>query len=210
MLPCAVFGGTPENQAQAALCQTLHQSVQPALDGVMKNDALLETANRAFVSDTVDRGALHSVAESMTHNLSVVTQLLGQKLPQNMNPTTRAAEELMKSRLQAVASAQNDALNIIQGYMQAEDPAQARSQTPVEHQADPNQVAGGFNDDMALHDDFHNATDPAKPFVETRVGSPARLLQIARAQIGDLEDSAGLAIMSAVKVCNSPQPQTSL
>lgn len=175
----------------------------------MKNDGLLEAANRAFVSENVDRAALRSVSESLSHNLNIVTRLLGQKLPEDANPTTRAAQELMKSRLQAVASSQNDALNIIEGYMQADDTARARGQTPVEHQADPNQVAGGFNDDMALHDDFRNAIDPANPLVETRVGSPSRLLQIARTQIGDLEDSAGIAIMSAVKVCNSTQPQIS-
>lgn len=204
MVPCAAFGDAPASQAQTPLCQTLHQSVQPALDGVMKNDGLLEAANRAFVSDSVDRGALRSASESLSHNLLIVRKLLAQKLPADTNPATRGAEELMMSRLEAVVAAQNDALNIIQGYMQAEDTARARSQTAGEHPSDPNQVGGGFNDDMALHDDFRNVTDPAKPFVETRVGSPSRLLQIARAQIGDLEDNAGVAIMGAVKVCNSP------
>lgn len=207
MVPCAAFGDAPASKAQVPLCQTLHQSVQPALDGVMKNDGLLEAANRAFVSENVDRGTLRSVSESLAHNLDIVRKLLAQKLPADTNATTRAAEELMTSRLQSVASAQNDALNIIQGYMQAEDTARARSQSSAEHPSDPNQVSGGFNDDIALHDDFHNVTDPAKPFVETRVGSPSRLLQIARAQIGDLEDNAGVAIMGAVKVCNSQEPQ---
>jgi hypothetical protein len=204
ILPCGAFGDAQPNHAPVALCQTLHESVQPALAGLMKNDGLLETANRAFASGTVDRGALMSVSGSLAQNLSAVRQLLSQKLPEERDPSSRTSADLMKSRLQAVATAQNDALNVIQGYMQAEEMAQTHSQTAVEHQADPNQVGGGFNDDIALHDDFHNVTDPAKPFAETRVGSPARLLQIARSQIGDLEDSAGVAIMSAVKVCNSP------
>src|SRR5690349_8247817 len=123
MVPCAAFGDASVNQAQAPLCQTLHQSVQPALDGVMKNDGLLEAANRAFVSESVDRGTLRSASESLAHNLVIVRKLLAQKLPADTNPTTLAAEQLMKSRLEAVVSAQNDALNIIQGYMQADDTA---------------------------------------------------------------------------------------
>lgn len=204
ILPCAAFGDAAPNHSPVALCQTLHESVQPALAALMKNDGLLETANRAFASGSVDRGALVSVSESLAQNLNAVRQLLSQKLREERDPSPGASAELMKSRLQAVATAQNDALNVIQGYMQAEETAQTHSQPAAEHQGNPNQVGGGFNDDIGLHDDFHNVTDPAKPFAETRVGSPARLLQIARSQIGDLEDSAGVAIMSAVKVCNSP------
>ncbi len=170
----------------------------------MKNDGLLETANRAFIGGDIERGSLRGVTQSLAHNLNIVAQLLGQKLPQDADPAMRASQETMKARLNAVASAQNDALNVIQGYLQAEETAHAQNESSSVHPTDPGQVGGGFNDDQTLHGDFRDMTDPAKPFVETRVGSPTRFLEIARSQIGDLEDSAGIAIMSAVKVCNSP------
>lgn len=202
--PCAAMGDAPVHSTSSPLCQTLHESIQPALAGLMKNDGLLETADRAFTAREIDRGSLRGVTQSLAHNLNLVTRLLGQKFPQDADPAMRASQEAMTARLDAVVSAQNDALNVIQGYLQAEETAQAQNESSAVHPVDPGQVGGGFNDDQSLHGDFRDMTDPAKPIVETRVGSPTRFLEIARSQIGELEDSAGIAIMSAVKVCNSP------
>jgi hypothetical protein len=193
VLPCAAMADSAAHPASTVLCQSLHQAVQPALTGLMKNDNLLERANRALIANESDRVTLRSLTESIAVNLNAVTQLLGQKFPQNDDPATVASEELMKSRLQAVASHQVNALNVIEGYIQAQDLAQANGESY-------------FSPDRNAPGDFRDKNDPAKATIETPVGSPATLLQIARTQIGALEDSAGIAIMAVVKVCNSPHP----
>jgi len=196
LFPCTAISASPAAASPATssvLCQTLHQAVQPALVGVMKNDNLLEQASRAFMSGGNDRVALSNVTEALVANLNLVARLLAQQFPQDANPVTSASEGLMKSRLQAVASAQSDALNVIEEYQQAEELSRPRE-------------GGVFTPDRGTPSDFHSATaskDPARPIVDTPVGSPGRYLQIARSQIGELEDSAGIAIMNAVKVCNS-------
>lgn len=183
--------GVSQAPASTGLCQTLHQTVQPALAGVMKNDNLIEEANRAFTAGVVETTTLRSITEALTHNLNSVSQLLGQKLPPDENPATLASEELMTSRLEAVVTAQNDALNLIEGYAQVEENAREQGDTQIDSA-------------RTTPSDFHNYKDAARPLIDTRVGSPSRMLEIERSQIGSLEDNAGIAIMSAVKVCNSP------
>lgn len=192
LLPCAAPADSAVHSPPTILCQTLHQAVQPALDGVLKNDTLLEQADREFVTNQNDRISLRKLTESIATNLNAVAHFLGQEFGKDNDPAASAAEELMKTRLRTVASTQNNALNVIEAYIQAQDLAQAGGESE-------------FSPDRNAPSDFRDRYDPAKPIDQTRVGSPARMLDIARSQIGGLEDSAGIAIMAAVKVCNSPR-----
>jgi hypothetical protein len=201
-LPRAAIGEPTPRAAPTVLCQTLHQAVQPALAEVMNDDTLLEAASRSFVSEENDRPVLREVAASLTHNLDTIAQLLGREFPQDANATAHASEQLMKLRLQAVASAQNDALNLIEGHMQIQDIARGPDES-VE-QPGANDAGGAFSEDQSMRGaDFHDTRDPAKPFVAAQSASPIALLQTMQARIGNLEDAAGIAIMSAVQICNS-------
>jgi hypothetical protein len=245
MLAAGLLGATPDPSASplktiievhsSVLCQTLHQAVQPALTGLIKNDNLLDVGNRAFAKMFEDQaaGATHSgeqdrlflrnVAGALTHNLNVVSDLLGHGFPQDADATTHAAEELMKVRLQAVASAQNDALNLIEGYLQTEDMGRARDEFPGGHQSGANEVEGPgpFGDQSGFLAEFHNANDPTTPYVDIAglngtmlhgvdgkqaQAAPVSLLQLTRTRIANLEEPAGTAIVAAVQVCSQPKP----
>lgn len=240
LLPCAAMGDTQPSPAPNAsplktiievrsslLCQTLHQAVQPTLAGIMKNDSLLDAANRAFAKMFADQAAgangstdrlfLRNVAGALSHNLSTISQILGHGFPQDENATTHAYEELIKARLQAVASAQNDALNLIEGYVTTEDMGRARDEFPGGHQSGANEVEGPSQDSQGFQAGFHNANDPATPYTDmaglqgTQHGvdgkspqsSPVALLGLTRTRISGLEEPAGSAVMIAVQVCNS-------
>lgn len=195
-LPCAASANVQPHPvtADAVLCRTLHSAVQPALTELMKNDTLLEAANRAFAKAGGDRIFLRNAANALTRSLNTISQLLGDGFPQDADAATQASEALMKSSLQAVASAQNDALNLIEGFLQTEDMGRAR-------------VEGV------------QSVDPRTPYIDfagvpgnmpyapagsrDRAGSPVELLQMTRTRISSLEEPAGTAIMSAAQVCNS-------
>ena len=219
------------------LCQTLHQAVQPTLTGLIKNDSVLEVSNRALVKMFEDEAAgskgaaesdrlfLRNAAGALAHNLKVISDLLGHGFPQDPDTSKHAFEELMKARLQAVASAQNDALNLIEGYMQTEDMGRARDEFPGGHQSGANEVEGGpAGDAQGFIAQFHNANDPTTPYIDiaglagdaapahtghSAPGSPAALLDLTRTRIGGLEEPAGNAILEAAQACSPPQPQPS-
>lgn len=220
------------------LCQTLRQGVQPTLVGLMKNDSLIESANRAVAkmfddqvtqasaSEQIDRLYLRNIAAALAHNLTIIGQLLGQRFPQDA--TSTSASEDMHVRLQTVASAQNDALNLIEGFMQTEDIGRAQGEFVGGHQSGANEVVSGSLHAAVLPDadmqgfraEFHNADDPTAPFIDKAgLGSgmyhaPPRIspsmrslpavIQITRTRISDLEGSASTSIVAAVKVCNTP------
>lgn len=222
------------------LCQTLREGVRPTLAGLIKNDSLIETANRAVAkmfddqakqatdAEQIDRLYLHNVAGALSHNLTTIAQILGHGFPQDTTPM-HASEEDIHSRLQTIASAQNDALNLIEGYLQTEDVGRAQGEFVGGHQSGANEVATGSlhaavmpNLDMqGFRAEFHNADDPTTPFIDKAglgggmyhpppripdqaVNLPA-LIHLTRTRISDLEVSASPSIIAAAKVCDSPQ-----
>ena len=208
----------------SALCQVLHEAVRPTLAGLMKNDSLLEAANRAIApSDETSGPLLRNVVVAVAHNLDTVSQLLGHQFPQDANPSMHASAVLIKARLQMVASAQNDALNLIEGYIQTADMGRARDEFPGGHQSGANEVEAPGVDSQGYNAEFHNADDPPTPPVDiagmqgnmphavakssVQAGNRAALLAQTRSRIGSLEDAAGVAIMTAAQLCSSPQPQ---
>jgi len=250
--PGVAFGDTPSSPAPAAtaaplktiievhttvLCQTLREGVQPTLTGLMKNDTLIEAANRAVAkmyddqakqsqAGQMDRLYLHDIAGALAHNLAIVAQLLGHRFPQDT--TSAHASDDIHTRLQAIASAQNDALNLIEGSLQTDDLGRAQDEFVGGHQSGANEVATGSlhaavvpNLDMqGFRAEFHNADDPTTPFIDKaglgsgmyhpppRTPDQARnlpaLIHLTRVRISDLEVPAGDAIVAAAKVCNSP------
>lgn len=185
---CAAMSDGASSQS-SVFCQTLHGAVQPAFAGLMKNDDLLEAANRALTRSTQsDRLFLRSVAGTVTNNLNAVAQLLANGFPQDANSPAHASEELLRSRLQAIASAQNDALNVIEGSIQSED-------------------MDGPNDALG----FHNLSNPGTQFLGQTDGHGgisrvlATSLEATRSHISELEDPAGSAIVAADQVCGSSQ-----
>lgn len=193
LLPGAGLGAS--SRSASVLCQTLHSAAQPTLTGLMQNDNLLEAANSALRRSNDDNHLfLRNVAVRMARNLDTIAQTLGNGFPPDANSPTYASEELMKTRLQAVASAQNDALNLIDGYVQTEELTQARDEFP----------AG----EPAINEGYHTS-DPGTPHdlsvSRERAGTLAALLESARSRIGDLEEPAGSAIVAAAQVCSSYQ-----
>ena len=87
----------------SVLCQTLHTAVQPSLASLLKNDTLLEAANRALAkmfddesfgaTGSADNGRffLRNVAVALTRNLDSISQLLGHAFPQDANAATLAS-----------------------------------------------------------------------------------------------------------------------
>jgi hypothetical protein len=176
----------------------LHEVVRPALAGLMKNDNLLDVANRAVApSDETSGPLFRNAVGAVARNLDAISQLLGRQFPQDANASAHASAALIKSRLQAVALAQNDALNLIEGYVQTQDMGRARDELPG---------AQGYNAES------RNAGDPPTPPAPLQHSALsenlAAQLKQTRARIGSLEDAAGIAVMSAAEACSSPPPQT--
>ncbi|HZZ00098.1 MAG TPA: hypothetical protein VFE36_11035 [Candidatus Baltobacteraceae bacterium] len=187
----------------SVLCQTLRNSAQPALTKLMNDDSLLENANRAFA--TSDALVVRNVIGDLTANLNTIAKLLGKGFAPDANSTVNEQEQLMKGRLEAVASAQNDALNLIEGYVQTQDMGRARDSFPGGRGANavevlPYDSAHGTGAEVQTPND---PTAPATGANRGRVEGPAAILQSTQTQIGQLEDSAGIAIMAVVQVCNS-------
>jgi hypothetical protein len=202
--PCAAFGDASisPNANASRLCQTLHETARPALTALLKNDSLFETANRALA--TADRITLRSVTGDLTGNLNMASQLLGHGFTADANAAARDQEQLMKVRLDAVAAAQNDALNVIEGYAQTRDIAQARDEFPGGRSENAVEVLP-YDNPTGTGSDFQNPKDPATAVTgpnQGRLEGPAAILQMTRSRISQLEDSAGVAIMSVVQVCN--------
>lgn len=222
----------------SVLCQTLHKGVQPTLTGLMKNDGLIEAANRAVAKmaddqvkqaaagEQMDRLYLRDVASAMSHNLNTIAQLLGNAFPQGT--TSTSASDDIHARLQSVASAQNDVLNLIEGFMATEDIGRAQDEFVGGHQSGANEVVGGPsvkgqvlpNPDMqGFRAEFHNADDPTTPLVDKaglgsglfhpplrardQAGTVPALIHLTRTRISDLEGSAGVAIVAAAKDCSA-------
>lgn len=210
-LPYAASADAPAHTA--ILCQTLHQTAQPALAGLMQNDNLLESATHAAAKVSVDRaaGATHSedadrqvlreAADALSHSLSVISQKLSAGFPQDPDAAARASEQRLKSSLEAVTSAQNDALNLIEGYVATDE---------VSHENDDfyrgRQIASAPVQD--------NPLTPAPPFATLATGTqpqnPSAYLQSARSRISNLEEPAGSAILAAEQVCSSSHPQATI
>lgn len=221
----------------AGLCKTLHEAVQPTLTGLMKNDSLIEAANRAVAkmfddqraqatgAGQMDRLYLHNVALALTHNLATIAQLLGHGFPQDKT-STHASDDI-HDRLQTVASAQNDVLNLIEGILQTDDLGRAQDEFVGGHQSGANEVATGSlhaavapNLDMqGFKAEFHNADDPTAPFtdkaglgsgmyhappkISNRARSLPALIALTQTRITGLEGAAGTAIIDAAKACKS-------
>lgn len=221
------------------LCQTLRDGVRPTLAGLMKNDSLIEAANRAVAklvddqakqatgSGQIDRLYLRNVAGALSHNLSTIDDLLGHRFPQDTSPMHASVEDI-HARLASIASAQNETLNLIEGYLQTEEIGRAQDEFVGGHQSGANEVASGSLhaqvipnlDTQGFRAGFHNADDPTTPLVDKAgLGSglyhpPPRtpdetrdlpsLVHLARVHISNLEDSADTSIIAAVKVCAAP------
>lgn len=245
ILAIGLLGATPEPSASplktiievhsSVLCQTLHQAVQPTLGGLIKNDNILDVSDKALAKMFDDQAAgakgnvesdrlfLRNAAGALAHNLKTISDLLGHQFPQDANAANHASEELMKTELQAVASAQNDALNLIEGYTETEDMGRARDEFVGGHQNGASEVEGGPAGDMqGFTAEFHNANDPTKPFIDiaglngttshgvngkTPHGSPVAILDLTRTRITGLEQPAGMAVVAAAEICSTQQAQ---
>ncbi|HVA34460.1 MAG TPA: hypothetical protein VNG31_09945 [Candidatus Baltobacteraceae bacterium] len=200
-----VAAGAPSSRdvRTSALCQSLRETARPALTGLMKNDGLLEEAQRALT--TSDRLALRTVTGDLAANLSEVSEFLGHGFPQDANATAASQEQLMKVRLEAVASAQNDALNVIEGFTQTQDIGRARNDFPGGREENEAELLP-FDTEHRTGAGVASPTDPATPLTglnQEQLADPAAPFQMTRSRIGQLEDKAGVAVMAVAQLCNS-------
>lgn len=193
VLSLGLLGVSPA-PASPVLCQTLHAAVQPALTGLLKNDNLLEQANQAAAKR--DHLGLGSYTHSVSANLNVVATLLVHGFPHDDDSAASAYEDLIKKRLEAIAAAQGDAVNIIEVYQQSQDVGQ-----------DHDEFAGKYGEARGYHEPFDTANDPtaavAKP---DGTGDLVAVLTATRSRISNLEEPAGMAIMAAQQACSSQKP----
>jgi hypothetical protein len=117
-----------------ALCTTLRQNIAPTIAGLMKNDEIIGAGHRAFAKMShdqagtssaaidIDKLYLEQVETRLVHNLEVVDRLLGdqKRFPAEPKNDDERDALVMRAQLQAVASSQRKALDLVSGTLETE------------------------------------------------------------------------------------------
>ncbi len=231
-------GATPPKEIgrvrSSAYCTMLGRRVAPALVGLMRTDEAIGAGHRVFSKmseDTVigsanhldlDRRYLSQVVTVASHNLIVVRKLLSDPTyfpPQLKTDDDREAAEL-KAKLEAVATQQNEAVNLLAGTLETDLMGQMQSQHDTNMSStiqngnaspqpttDPSQfmsVAGlPTNEPNSQYSQKALASGTTRK--QTIYDNLATGLELEQRRIAVVEKVASAAVVAAVPLCTGPQ-----
>lgn len=199
-----------EVHAQSTLCATLHQTVAPALAGLMKDDSVIDLGQRALGHLThgggdMDRLQMENASLALVHNLKIVDDLLAdaKKFPASPKTDDERTASRIKADLESIVSWQKDRLNVIYGTMDSYALGEMQTGFPLF-----NPTVGPNSDDL-VPDMQATPVQTPPPIVAAGIsigpgGSPRFVGSASRpVAIGALEDRASVEILNAAATCAS-------
>lgn len=213
-------------------CTTLTQRVEPAIAGLMKNDALIEHGRGGLLRTSADALAgsaavnmdklgIRNVALAMTHNIQVIDGILDDpaRFPKSPSSNDDRAADGIKVQLLNIAQRQQTVVNAMMGTVETSAMGQMKSDLPLgnptAHAQSVNPTAvtgpGAPSGDFATGlEDPHELSLPAlmdSDIAGTTIYDKLAAL-IARHQVvtQSVEATAADAVLTAAASCRGATP----
>jgi hypothetical protein len=216
------------------LCTTLTQRIEPAVAGLLKNDALIEHGRGGLIrtgadalagsaAAAMDRQAIRNVVFAMTHNFEVIDRILDDpaRFPSVATTDDERAATAIKAQLLAIEARQRIVANALLGTLEMTAMGDMKTDFPVGNptahalSTNPTAIAGpapgpGSMSAASSLSDPHEISLPALMDSDiagkTIYDKLATLIAQHQVRGQAVESAAAASIVNAAVVCNGHSP----